>query len=55
MVKDSETKDKLIANVVNLANDSFLQRQLKNNITPLGISDADEVVAREILKYTGTN
>lgn len=50
MVKDSEAKENLVKTAVALALDEFRQQELKNNIALLAITDADEVVAREVLK-----
>ena len=49
IVKDSEAKEKLVSTVVNLSKDEALQQQLKQNIAPLAITNADEVIAKEIL------
>lgn len=53
MVKDSEAKDKLVKTAIDLALNENEQRQLKNNISKLAMTNADEVVADEILKVTG--
>jgi UDP-N-acetylglucosamine--N-acetylmuramyl-(pentapeptide) pyrophosphoryl-undecaprenol N-acetylglucosamine transferase len=50
MVKDHEAKEKLIANVMALAINEQLQTELKINISSLAIINADEVIAKEILK-----
>ncbi|PVD53250.1 undecaprenyldiphospho-muramoylpentapeptide beta-N-acetylglucosaminyltransferase [Terrimonas sp.] len=50
MVKDSEAKDKLVTTAIDLALDENERLQLKNNISRLAITDADEVVADEVLK-----
>jgi len=50
MVKDNEAKDKLIENVINLSKDDALQQTLKTNIHALAITNADEIIAKEILK-----
>jgi len=50
MIKDSEAADKLIPTIIALAKDETKQQELKQNISKLAITDADEVVAREILK-----
>jgi UDP-N-acetylglucosamine--N-acetylmuramyl-(pentapeptide) pyrophosphoryl-undecaprenol N-acetylglucosamine transferase len=49
MVKDSEAADKLVATVLALAKDDAKQNELKTNIAPLAVTNADEVVAKEIL------
>ena len=50
MVKDSEATGKLVSTVIALAKDEAKQTELKKNIAPLAIINADEVVAKEILK-----
>ena len=50
MVKDSEAKDKLVNTILTLAKDDAKQAELKQNIAKLGVSDADRIIAEEILK-----
>jgi UDP-N-acetylglucosamine--N-acetylmuramyl-(pentapeptide) pyrophosphoryl-undecaprenol N-acetylglucosamine transferase len=50
MVKDSEAKGKLLNTIIALTKDEVKQKELKQNIKQLGVSDADAVVANEILK-----
>lgn len=50
MVKDSEAKEKLIATVLALAINEQLQTELKINISSLAVTNADEVIAKEILR-----
>ncbi len=50
MLTDSDVAEKLVPAIIALAKDEESQALLKKNITPLGITNADEVVAREILK-----
>ncbi|MBS1599671.1 MAG: undecaprenyldiphospho-muramoylpentapeptide beta-N-acetylglucosaminyltransferase [Bacteroidetes bacterium] len=50
MVKDSEAKEKLVPTVIALANDQQKQNELKENIKRLGVRNADEIIAQEILK-----
>jgi UDP-N-acetylglucosamine--N-acetylmuramyl-(pentapeptide) pyrophosphoryl-undecaprenol N-acetylglucosamine transferase len=50
VVKDSEAKQQLVNTVLALAADQAKQNELKNNIAPLAITNADEVVAKEIVK-----
>ncbi|THU41041.1 undecaprenyldiphospho-muramoylpentapeptide beta-N-acetylglucosaminyltransferase [Niastella caeni] len=50
MIKDSEAKEKLVPTVIALAHDEQQQNMLKENIAKLAITNADEVVAREILR-----
>ncbi len=51
MIKDSEAKEKLVDTVINLSKNEVLQQTLKNNIHALAISNADEIIAKEILKH----
>lgn len=53
MVKDSEAKEKLVATVIELARNEQQQNMLRENIGRLAITNADEVVAGEILKIIG--
>ncbi len=55
MVKDSEAKDKLVSTVIALVKDEQKQAQLKENIGKLAITDADDVIAREILMVVNAN
>jgi UDP-N-acetylglucosamine--N-acetylmuramyl-(pentapeptide) pyrophosphoryl-undecaprenol N-acetylglucosamine transferase len=50
MVKDSEAMQKLVTITIELSLDKEKQEELKRNIAPLGITDADERIAAEILK-----
>ncbi len=50
IVKDNEAKEKLVEIVIGLAKDEILQQTLKTNIHGLAITNADEMVAKEILK-----
>lgn len=50
MIKDSEAREKLVSTVIALARDEQQQNMLRENIAALAITDADEVVAREILR-----
>ena len=49
LIPDGEAKEKLLPAVIELSKNEPLQKQLKENIGRLGITDADEVIAREIL------
>jgi UDP-N-acetylglucosamine--N-acetylmuramyl-(pentapeptide) pyrophosphoryl-undecaprenol N-acetylglucosamine transferase len=49
MIKDSEAKEKLIAMVIALSKDEKLQNELKENIGKLAVTNADEIIAKEIL------
>jgi UDP-N-acetylglucosamine--N-acetylmuramyl-(pentapeptide) pyrophosphoryl-undecaprenol N-acetylglucosamine transferase len=49
MVKDSEALDKLITAIIALTKNEQQQNELKTNIGKLGITNADEIIAKEIL------
>ncbi len=51
MISDSEVKEKLVPLILKLANDEVKQNELKQNIGMLGIVNADEIIATEILKH----
>jgi UDP-N-acetylglucosamine--N-acetylmuramyl-(pentapeptide) pyrophosphoryl-undecaprenol N-acetylglucosamine transferase len=53
MIKDSEAKEKLVMTVIALSKNEEMQNELKENIGKLAITDADEVIAKEILKANG--
>ena len=53
MIKDSEAREKLVQTVIALAKDEQQQQVLKENIGKLAITNADEVVAKEILRLIG--
>jgi UDP-N-acetylglucosamine--N-acetylmuramyl-(pentapeptide) pyrophosphoryl-undecaprenol N-acetylglucosamine transferase len=50
IVRDSDAADKLVQVLIGLANDDNKQAELKRNIAPLAIADADKIIAEEILK-----
>lgn len=50
IVKDSEASSRLIEVLLSLAADAALQEKLVHNIANLAIPDADERIAREVLK-----
>jgi UDP-N-acetylglucosamine--N-acetylmuramyl-(pentapeptide) pyrophosphoryl-undecaprenol N-acetylglucosamine transferase len=50
IVRDNEAKEKLVATVIALSKNEMLQQSLKKNISPMAITNADEVIATEILK-----
>ena len=50
MVKDSEATEKLVAAIISLAKDEQQQTELKQNIGKLAVTNADEIIAKEILK-----
>ena len=50
MVADGEVKQRLVATVIELAENKERQQQLKKNISRLAVINADEIIASEILK-----
>jgi UDP-N-acetylglucosamine--N-acetylmuramyl-(pentapeptide) pyrophosphoryl-undecaprenol N-acetylglucosamine transferase len=50
MIKDSEAKEKLVSMVVSLAKEKPLQEELKINVAAFAITNADEIVAKQILQ-----
>lgn len=50
MIKDGEAPDKLVPMTIDLAKDEKWQADLKKNIATLAITNADNVIADEILK-----
>lgn len=50
MVRDEEVKTKLMSSVLELAQDEEKMQMLELNIAKMGISNADEIIAMEILK-----
>lgn len=50
LVRDSEAKEKLVNTVIELAKNEQQQAMLKENIGKLAVTNADEVIAKEILK-----
>ena len=55
MIKDSEAKDTLVSTVVQLAMDENKKKEFEENIGKLAITNADEVVAKEVLKIINGN
>lgn len=55
LVRDSEAKEKLVSTVIELAKDEQRQALLKENIGKLAVTNADEVIAKEILKVVSAN
>ena len=49
MIKDNEAISKLVSTIINLSKDEAKQNELKENISKLAITNADEVIAKEIL------
>jgi UDP-N-acetylglucosamine--N-acetylmuramyl-(pentapeptide) pyrophosphoryl-undecaprenol N-acetylglucosamine transferase len=50
MVRDNEAIDKVVPAIIELALDENKQSELKNNISKYAIVDADEQIAREIIR-----
>jgi len=50
MVRDGEVLQKLVFMAIELSMDIHKQEELKMNIAPLGITDADEKIAAEVLR-----
>lgn len=50
MVRDSEAMQKLVFMTIELSKDPGKQHELKEHIAKLAVKDADDVIAREILK-----
>jgi UDP-N-acetylglucosamine--N-acetylmuramyl-(pentapeptide) pyrophosphoryl-undecaprenol N-acetylglucosamine transferase len=50
MIKDSEAKEKLVGTVIDLVKNEQRQGELIVNIGRMAITDADEVVAKDILR-----
>lgn len=50
MIKDSEALEKLVPAIISLSKDAGKQQELKNNIGKMAITNADEIIATEILK-----
>jgi UDP-N-acetylglucosamine--N-acetylmuramyl-(pentapeptide) pyrophosphoryl-undecaprenol N-acetylglucosamine transferase len=55
MITDAQALNELVPSVVALGKDEVLQQQLKNNIAEFGVSDADIVIARNILSLIQEN
>ena len=49
MIKDSEALLKLVPAIIALSKDKALQQKLINNISPLGIKEADRIIAETII------
>ena len=50
LVKDNEANDRLVTDVIKLAKDEAMQNELKTNISKLAITNADEIIAKQILQ-----
>jgi UDP-N-acetylglucosamine--N-acetylmuramyl-(pentapeptide) pyrophosphoryl-undecaprenol N-acetylglucosamine transferase len=53
MIRDSEAGEKLVDEVIALLNDRARREELSRNIAPLGIRNADEVIADTIIRQLG--
>jgi len=53
MIRDDETKEKLVDAVMRLVNDEAQMSTLRKNILSLGKKNADEQIARTVLEYIG--
>ena len=49
MISDNAALRELVPAVISLSKDASLQEKMKNNISRLGVTDADELIARNIL------
>ncbi len=49
MIKDREALELLVPSIIALSNDENMQQELKANISKLAITNADEMIAREII------
>ena len=49
-VKDSEVKEKLVSTVIALSKDGMLKSSLSKHIKELAVTNADEIIAKEILE-----
>ena len=50
MIADADARGNLVASIIDLAANEKLQDELKMNIGKLGVTDADQVIAKEILE-----
>jgi UDP-N-acetylglucosamine--N-acetylmuramyl-(pentapeptide) pyrophosphoryl-undecaprenol N-acetylglucosamine transferase len=50
MIKDNEALNLLVDSIIALSQDEIKQEELKNNIGKLAVTNADEIIAEEILK-----
>jgi UDP-N-acetylglucosamine--N-acetylmuramyl-(pentapeptide) pyrophosphoryl-undecaprenol N-acetylglucosamine transferase len=50
MIADAEARSNLVSTIIDLANDVNRQEELKRNIAELAVKDADQVIAKEILR-----
>lgn len=50
MIADAEARSNLVASIIDLSSNEKLQTELKQNIGKLGVTDADQVIAKEIIE-----
>ena len=50
IIHDKDAMDKLVSTVIELSKDEARQERLKENIGRLAVKNADEVIAKEILR-----
>ncbi len=50
LIKDNEALNSLVPSIIALSKDEEKQQELKNNISKLAITNADDIIATEILK-----
>jgi UDP-N-acetylglucosamine--N-acetylmuramyl-(pentapeptide) pyrophosphoryl-undecaprenol N-acetylglucosamine transferase len=55
MIKDADAKDKLVAAMIELAKDTRQQQLLVTQIGKLAVTDADKIIAVEIIKEISTD
>ena len=55
MIKDSEALNTLVPAIISLIKDDHKQEEFKRNISKLAITDADEVIANNILSSINNN
>ena len=53
LIKDNEAKEKLVDTIIALSKDEKKQNELKENIGKLAVTNADEVIAGEVLRAYG--
>jgi UDP-N-acetylglucosamine--N-acetylmuramyl-(pentapeptide) pyrophosphoryl-undecaprenol N-acetylglucosamine transferase len=53
MIKDEDAFNRLVKTAIDLTKDEQKQNELKTNISRLAITNADEIIAKEILKTIG--
>jgi UDP-N-acetylglucosamine--N-acetylmuramyl-(pentapeptide) pyrophosphoryl-undecaprenol N-acetylglucosamine transferase len=49
MIKDNEVKEKLVETVIALSKDDDKQKDLKNNIAAMAVTNADTIIANAII------